>query len=116
MYVLIYFLLFCKKYWFACCFEDYSAFCLSKRLNVYHFQGAELAAQEGKSAAALAACRTLAEELTEHRFPAPRILAFKVCFLHMFIGLVLLLHGTVSPTQMLFIFSHYLIYESFQYD
>ncbi|MQL71848.1 hypothetical protein Taro_004159 [Colocasia esculenta] len=39
--------------------------------------GAELAAQEGQSAAALAACRTLAEELTEQRFPAPRILAFK---------------------------------------
>lgn len=31
-----------------------------------------------KSAAVLAACRTLAEELTEFRFPAPRILAFKV--------------------------------------
>lgn len=41
-------------------------------------QGGELAAEEGKSAAALAACRTLAEELTELRFPAPRILAFKV--------------------------------------
>lgn len=39
--------------------------------------GAELAAQEGKSAAALAACRTLSEELTEMRFLAPRILAFK---------------------------------------
>ncbi|KAL9332380.1 hypothetical protein ACSQ67_001990 [Phaseolus vulgaris] len=39
--------------------------------------GAELAADEGRSAAALAACRTLAEELTECRFPAPRILAFK---------------------------------------
>lgn len=45
------------------------------------FQGAELAVQEGRSAAALAACRTLAEELTELRFPAPRILAFKVCAL-----------------------------------
>jgi hypothetical protein len=44
-------------------------------------QGAELAADEGRSAAALAACRTLAEELTEVRFPAPRILAFKVRFL-----------------------------------
>lgn len=41
-------------------------------------QGAELDAQDGKGAAALAACRTLAEELTEMRFPAPRILAFKV--------------------------------------
>ncbi|XP_058725295.1 putative B3 domain-containing protein Os03g0619850 isoform X2 [Vicia villosa] len=40
--------------------------------------GAELVADEGKSAAALAACRTLAEELTQFRFPAPRILAFKV--------------------------------------
>jgi len=42
-------------------------------------QGAELATQEGNCAAALAACRTLAEELSESRFPAPRILAFKVC-------------------------------------
>lgn len=41
-------------------------------------QGAELAAQDAKCAAALAACRTLAEELSESRFPAPRILAFKV--------------------------------------
>lgn len=47
-------------------------------------QGAELAADEGKSASALAACRTLAEELTESRFPAPRILAFKVC--HFFLS------------------------------
>ncbi|KAG6784971.1 hypothetical protein POTOM_010685 [Populus tomentosa] len=39
--------------------------------------GAELAADEGRSAAALAACRTLAEEITELRFLAPRILAFK---------------------------------------
>lgn len=45
--------------------------------DVFIWLGAELAAQEGKSAAALAACRTLAEELTEQRFPAPRILAFK---------------------------------------
>lgn len=44
-------------------------------------QGAELAADEGRSASALAACRTLAEEITELRFPAPRILAFKVCSL-----------------------------------
>jgi hypothetical protein len=48
---------------------------------VVYFQGAELAAQEGQSAAALAACRTLAEELSELRFPAPRILSFKVSFL-----------------------------------
>ena len=43
-------------------------------------QGAELATQEGQSAAALAACRTLAEELSELRFPAPRILSFRVSF------------------------------------
>lgn len=43
-------------------------------------KGAELSADEGRSASALAACRTLAEELTEFRFPAPRILAFKVSF------------------------------------
>lgn len=41
-------------------------------------KGAELSGQEGKSAAVLAACRTLAEELSETRFPAPRILSFKV--------------------------------------
>ncbi|XP_077232655.1 protein transport protein SEC23 A-like [Tasmannia lanceolata] len=45
--------------------------------DVFIWLGAELASQEGKSASALAACRTLAEELTEERFPAPRILAFK---------------------------------------
>ncbi|XP_010522855.1 PREDICTED: protein transport protein SEC23 [Tarenaya hassleriana] len=45
--------------------------------DVFIWLGAELSADEGKSAAALAACRTLAEELTEFRFPAPRILAFK---------------------------------------
>ncbi|KAL5700423.1 Protein transport protein Sec23A [Ranunculus cassubicifolius] len=45
--------------------------------DVFIWLGAELSEQEGRSAAALAACRTLAEELTELRFPAPRILAFK---------------------------------------
>lgn len=59
-------------------------------------QGAELAAQEGKSAAALAACRTLAEELTEMRFPAPRILAFKVIFV--FVNLLFVFH-TLSITS-----------------
>ncbi|GJX79245.1 protein transport protein Sec23 [Tanacetum coccineum] len=37
---------------------------------------AELAAQEERSATTLAACKTLTEELTEMRFPAPRNLAF----------------------------------------
>nr|AAK59590.1 putative protein transport factor [Arabidopsis thaliana] len=45
--------------------------------DVFIWLGAELSADEVKSAAVLAACRTLAEELTEFRFPAPRILAFK---------------------------------------
>ncbi|KAL7082106.1 hypothetical protein ACP275_14G080000 [Erythranthe tilingii] len=54
-----------------------SAVVLDHGTDVFIWLGAELAAQEGKSAAALAACRTLAEELTELRFPAPRILAFK---------------------------------------
>ncbi|KAM7495754.1 hypothetical protein LguiA_020168 [Lonicera macranthoides] len=54
-----------------------SAVVLDHGTDVFIWLGAELAAQEGKSAAALAACRTLAEELTEMRFPAPRILAFK---------------------------------------
>eukprot|EP00262_Sarcandra_glabra_P014420 TRINITY_DN4223_c0_g1_i1.p1 TRINITY_DN4223_c0_g1~~TRINITY_DN4223_c0_g1_i1.p1 ORF type:complete len:616 (-),score=93.16 TRINITY_DN4223_c0_g1_i1:259-1902(-) len=54
-----------------------AAVVLDHGTDVFIWLGAELAAQEGKSAAALAACRTLAEELTEQRFPAPRILAFK---------------------------------------
>lgn len=45
--------------------------------DVFIWLGNELVEQDGRSAAALAACRTLAEELTELRFPAPRILAFK---------------------------------------
>jgi hypothetical protein len=59
-------------------------FCSLVTYSVWHnisfilLKGAELAAQEGKSAAALAACKTLAEELSETRFPAPRILSFKV--------------------------------------
>ncbi|KAJ9696836.1 hypothetical protein PVL29_008843 [Vitis rotundifolia] len=56
-----------------------AAVVLDHGTDVFIWLGAELAADEGKSAAALAACRTLAEELTESRFPAPRILAFKVC-------------------------------------
>ncbi|GKV23320.1 hypothetical protein SLEP1_g33064 [Rubroshorea leprosula] len=45
--------------------------------DIFIWLGAELAADEVRSASALAACRTLAEELSELRFPAPRILAFK---------------------------------------
>ncbi|KAM0873242.1 hypothetical protein ACQ4PT_038190 [Festuca glaucescens] len=45
--------------------------------DIFIWVGAELATQEGQSAAALAACRTLAEELSELRFPAPRILSFR---------------------------------------
>ncbi|ONI14696.1 hypothetical protein PRUPE_3G002800 [Prunus persica] len=54
-----------------------AAVVLDHGTDVFIWLGAELAADEGKSAAALAACRTLAEELTELRFPAPRILSFK---------------------------------------
>lgn len=54
-----------------------AAVVLDHGTDVFIWLGAELAVQEGRSAAALAACRTLAEELTELRFPAPRILAFK---------------------------------------
>ena len=71
------------------CTEIYFSICLGIHLLTIiatYFQGAELAAQEGQSAAALAACRTLAEELSEQRFPAPRILSFKVSLL------VLILH------------------------
>jgi len=54
-----------------------AAVVLDHGTDVFIWLGADLAAQEGKSAAALAACRTLAEEITEQRFPAPRILSFK---------------------------------------
>ncbi|XP_031111656.1 protein transport protein sec23-1 [Ipomoea triloba] len=54
-----------------------AAVVLDHGTDVFIWLGAELDAQDGKGAAALAACRTLAEELTEMRFPAPRILAFK---------------------------------------
>ncbi|KAL4360603.1 hypothetical protein GQ457_04G029850 [Hibiscus cannabinus] len=54
-----------------------TAVVLDHGTDVFIWMGAELAADEARSAAALAACRTLAEELTELRFPAPRILAFK---------------------------------------
>ncbi|XP_071697680.1 protein transport protein SEC23 A-like isoform X1 [Rutidosis leptorrhynchoides] len=54
-----------------------AAVVLDHGTDVFIWLGAELAAQDGRSASALAACRTLAEELTEMRFPAPRILAFK---------------------------------------
>ncbi|KAJ6320049.1 hypothetical protein OIU78_015441 [Salix suchowensis] len=54
-----------------------TAVVLDHGTDVFIWLGAELAADEGRSAAALAACRTLAEEITELRFPAPRILAFK---------------------------------------
>ncbi|KAE8697230.1 Sec23/Sec24 protein transport family protein isoform 3 [Hibiscus syriacus] len=54
-----------------------SAVVLDHGTDVFIWLGAELAADEARSAAALVACRTLAEELTELRFPAPRILAFK---------------------------------------
>lgn len=57
--------------------EAFSHVVLDHGTDVFIWLGAELAAQEGKSAAALAACRTLSEELTEMRFLAPRILAFK---------------------------------------
>ncbi|KAI9181921.1 hypothetical protein LWI28_020085 [Acer negundo] len=54
-----------------------TAVVLDHGTDVFIWLGAELAADEGRNASALAACRTLAEELTEFRFPAPRILAFK---------------------------------------
>ncbi|CAI0470084.1 unnamed protein product [Linum tenue] len=54
-----------------------TAVVLDHGTDIFIWLGAELAVDEGRSAAALAACRTLAEELTESRFPAPRILAFK---------------------------------------
>ncbi|CAM0881099.1 unnamed protein product [Alopecurus aequalis] len=68
-------------------FEELPAYDLAMQSNyavvldhgtdIFIWLGAELATQEGQSAAALAACRTLAEELSELRFPAPRILSFR---------------------------------------
>ncbi|EEC70525.1 hypothetical protein OsI_01634 [Oryza sativa Indica Group] len=57
--------------------QSNAAVVLDHGTDIFIWLGAELAAQEGQSAAALAACRTLAEELSELRFPAPRILSFK---------------------------------------
>ncbi|KAL6850336.1 hypothetical protein ACP4OV_020963 [Aristida adscensionis] len=57
--------------------QSNAAVVLDHGTDIFIWLGAELAAQEGQSAAALAACRTLAEELSEQRFPAPRILSFK---------------------------------------
>ncbi|XP_051152195.1 protein transport protein SEC23 [Andrographis paniculata] len=54
-----------------------AAVVLDHGTDVFIWTGAELSAQDGKNAAVLAACKTLVEELTELRFPAPRILAFK---------------------------------------
>ena len=47
-------------------------------LVVLHVQGLRVARDEAKNAEAQAACLTLAQELTEQRFPAPRMLSFKV--------------------------------------
>ncbi|KAK3160752.1 hypothetical protein QOZ80_1BG0063990 [Eleusine coracana subsp. coracana] len=57
--------------------QSNAAVVLDHGTDIFIWLGAELAVQEGQSAAALAACRTLAEELSEQRFPAPRILSFK---------------------------------------
>ncbi|KAH9310868.1 hypothetical protein KI387_025903 [Taxus chinensis] len=57
-----------------------AAVVLDHGTDVFIWLGADLAVQKGKNAAALSACRTLAKELTEQRFPAPCILSFKVNF------------------------------------
>ncbi|KAL5227369.1 hypothetical protein ABZP36_015634 [Zizania latifolia] len=57
--------------------QSNAAVVLDHGTDIFIWLGAELATQEGQSAAALAACRTLAEELSELRFPAPRIVSFK---------------------------------------
>ena len=58
----------------------------------------------------MAACRTLAEELTELRFPAPRILAFKVLFplispnilltVHCFVFILLAIRQKKEPNDL----------------
>lgn len=45
--------------------------------DIFIWMGSEVSKDESRSAAVLAACRTLAHELSEHRFPAPRTVAFK---------------------------------------
>ncbi|KAK8954523.1 hypothetical protein KSP39_PZI002816 [Platanthera zijinensis] len=57
--------------------QSNAAVVLDHGTDIFIWMGNELTAEEGKSASALAACRTLAEELSEQRFPAPRILSFK---------------------------------------
>lgn len=54
-----------------------AAIVLDHGTDIFIWMGSDLAANETLSAAALAACRTLVEELTEQRFPAPRVLSFK---------------------------------------
>jgi protein transport protein SEC23 len=45
--------------------------------DFFIWTGLDIAADEAQSAGSQAACLTLAHELTEQRFPAPRLLAFK---------------------------------------
>ncbi|KAG0623865.1 hypothetical protein M758_3G207500 [Ceratodon purpureus] len=54
-----------------------SVIVLDHGTDVFIWTGLRVAADEAKNAEAQAACRTLAQELTEQRFPAPRMLSFK---------------------------------------
>ncbi|MCO5586110.1 hypothetical protein L7F22_040049 [Adiantum nelumboides] len=58
--------------------QSNAAIVLDHGTDIFIWMGSDLSADETHSAAALAACRTLVEELTEQRFPAPRVLTFKV--------------------------------------
>lgn len=57
--------------------QSNTAIVLDHGTDIFIWMGSDLAYDETLSAAALAACRTLVEELTEQRFPAPRVLTFK---------------------------------------
>ncbi|KAH7365154.1 hypothetical protein KP509_18G011400 [Ceratopteris richardii] len=57
--------------------QSNTAIVLDHGTDIFIWMGSDLSADETQSAAALAACRTLVEELTEQRFPAPRVLVFK---------------------------------------
>ncbi|KAI5061767.1 hypothetical protein GOP47_0024272 [Adiantum capillus-veneris] len=57
--------------------QSNAAIVLDHGTDIFIWMGSDLSADETHSAAALAACRTLVEELTDQRFPAPRVLTFK---------------------------------------
>ena len=67
-------------------------------------QGLRVAGDEAKSAEAQEACHTLAQELTEQRFPAPRMLSFKVTKSGLKLVIILSFDSMKRRTRMITIF------------